>query len=314
MAQSTLLGRVLHGRYRLEAGIGSGASADVYRALDLELDRRVAVKLVHPGLASDERFLRHFQGEARAVAALNHPYIVQIHDWGRDEGQPFLVLEYLSGGSLRDLLASGTRLSPADVTSIGAHTARALEFAHSKGIVHRDIKPANLLFDEAGDVHITDFGLARAMADATWTEHVGMVFGTARYASPEQASGENIGTKSDVYSLAIVCYEALVGEAPFVADTPLAMLMARTRQTLPAAPQLGPLSDALRSATAIDPNDRIDAGELARELEDVALALPVPNVAGALRRREPRTRFRCGVRWIPRFACGGRPHGRRGRR
>jgi eukaryotic-like serine/threonine-protein kinase len=284
MAYSTLPGRIIHGRYRLERGLGRGASAEVYQALDLELDRRVAVKLVHPGLAGDDRFVRRFQAEARAVAALNHPNIVQIHDWGREDGQPFLVLEYLAGGSLRDLLRRGAPLGTPEVARLGAQTAHGLNFAHRTGIVHRDIKPANLLFDDAGDAHITDFGLARAMADATLTEHIGTVFGTARYASPEQATGENVGSASDVYSLGIVCYEALVGEAPFAADTPLAMLMARTQQPLPLPPELGPLTEILRAATAIDPRDRIDAGEFARALDEIGETLPPAHLTGLSQR------------------------------
>jgi eukaryotic-like serine/threonine-protein kinase len=286
MAYSTSPGRIIHGRYRLEQALGRGASAEVYRALDLDLGRHVAVKLVHPGLAGDERFVRRFQSEARAVAALNHPNIVQIYDWGREDDQPFLVLEYLSGGSLRDLLIQGTQFGPSEVAQFGAQTAHGLAFAHRTGIVHRDIKPANLLFDDTGDAHITYFGLARAMADATWTEHIGTVFGTARYASPEQASGENVGPASDVYSLAIVCYEALVGEAPFVADTPVAMLIARTQQPLPLSPKLGPLAHILRAATAIDPRDRIDAAEFARGLDELGSSLAPAQLAVLSQRQD----------------------------
>ncbi|MDP9441449.1 MAG: protein kinase, partial [Actinomycetota bacterium] len=183
------IGRVLGGRYRLVAPIGTGASAHVYVADDVTLGRRVAVKILHPALARDDSFLRRFRAEAQAVAALRHPHIMNVYDWGQDEDGPFLVLEHLEGGSLRDILDAGHRLSPSQALQVGLEAARGLEYAHRRGLVHRDIKPANLLFDEEGRLSIADFGLARALAEAAWTEPAGAVLGTARYASPEQAKG-----------------------------------------------------------------------------------------------------------------------------
>jgi len=188
-------GRVLSDRYRLVAPIGTGASAQVHLADDLRLGRRVAVKLLHPGLAADQDFLRRFHAEARSAAALSHPNIMAVYDWGEDDADaasgerghgPFLVLELLAGGSLRSMLDAGHRLTLSQALVVGLEAGRALEAANRSGFVHRDIKPANLLFGEDGRLRIADFGLARALSEAAWTEPGGGLVGTARYAAPEQ--------------------------------------------------------------------------------------------------------------------------------
>ena len=270
------IGRVLGGRYRLVAPIGTGASAHVYVADDVELHRRVAVKVLHPALAEDESFLRRFRAEARAVAGLRHPHVMQVFDWGQDVDGPFLVLEHLGGGSLRDVLDRGHRLSPSQALAVGLEAARGLDYAHRRGLVHRDIKPANLLFDDEGRLSIADFGLARALAEAAWTEPAGAVLGTARYASPEQAKGSSVDGKSDVYALALTLIEAVTGRVPFAADTTIATLMGRIDRPLVVPDELGPLVPALEAAGATDPDERIDAGELARRLEAAAGELPRP--------------------------------------
>ena len=270
------IGRVLGGRYRLVAPIGTGASAHVYVADDVELHRRVAVKVLHPALAEDESFLRRFRAEARAVANLRHPHVMQVFDWGQDDDGPFLVLEHLGGGSLRDVLDGGHRLSPSQALAVGLEAARGLDYAHRRGLVHRDIKPANLLFDDEGRLSIADFGLARALAEAAWTEPAGAVLGTARYASPEQARGSSVDGKSDVYALALTLIEAVTGRVPFAADTTIATLMGRIDRPLEVPAELGPLVPALQAAGATDPGERIDAGELARRLEAAATDLPRP--------------------------------------
>lgn len=270
------IGRELAGRYRLEAGLGTGASAHVYAAIDLRLSRRVAVKVLHPGLSGDRAFLRRFSAEAQSVAALSHPNIVQVFDWGEEEDGPFLVLEYLGGGSLRDLLDAGGRLSPAQAAAVGAGAARGLAYAHRRGLVHRDIKPENLLFDEDGGVHIADFGLARALAEAAWTEPAGAVLGTARYASPEQAEGKALEGRSDVYALALVLYEAMTGSVPFSADTTVATLMARVGAALPPATELGALAPVLAQAAISEPLVRLQADELAADLELLSRSLAAP--------------------------------------
>ncbi|MGH9063655.1 MAG: serine/threonine-protein kinase, partial [Acidimicrobiales bacterium] len=209
------VGRVLGGRYRLLRPLGSGASGHVFLAEDATLGRRVAVKLLHTALAGDEAFLRRFRAEAQAAAALNHPHIMGVLDWGEDDDGPFLVLEHLGGGSLRDLLDMGHRLSAAQAARVGAEAARGLAYAHRRGLVHRDIKPPNLLFDEEGRLCIADFGLARALAEAAWTEPVGALLGTARYSSPEAAQGLSVDGRADLYALGLVLIEAVTGTAPF---------------------------------------------------------------------------------------------------
>lgn len=271
------VGRVLGGRYRLVAPIGTGASAHVYVADDASLRRRVAVKLLHAALADDETFLRRFRAEAQTVASLRHPNIVSVFDWGEDDGEgPYLVLDYLGGGSLRTMLDRGHLLSPAQALIVGLDAARALDHAHRRGLVHRDIKPANLLFDEEGRLAIADFGLARALAEAAWTEPSGAVLGTARYAAPEQAQGAPLTGKADVYSLALTLIEAVTGSVPFAADTTIATLMARVGRQVEVPEELGPLRAVLERAGHPDPGERIDSGELVRELERAARHLDRP--------------------------------------
>jgi serine/threonine-protein kinase len=280
------VGQVLGGRYRLLAPVGTGASASVYLADDVTLRRRVAVKILHDALAEDEAFLRRFRAEAHAAAQMNHPHVVAIYDWGQDPAThiPYLVTEYLGGGSLRAMLDAGPPLSLAQTLLVGLETARGLEYAHRRGFVHRDIKPANLLFDEDARLRIADFGLARALAEAAWTEPMGAVLGTARYASPEQARGETLDGRSDVYSLALVMVEAATGSVPFSADTTIGILMARIHQPLPVPDDLGALAQPLRWAGDPDPTKRPDAAEFGAALMAAASSFdrPAPlQLAGA---------------------------------
>ena len=269
------VGQVLGGRYRLVAPIGTGASASVYLADDVTLRRRVAVKILHDALADDAAFLKRFHAEARSAAALNHPHIMSVYDWGQGD-VPYLVTEYLGGGSLRSLLDLDRSLTPAQTLLVGVEAARGLEYANRRGFVHRDIKPANLRFDEDGRLRIADFGLARALAEAAWTEPMGAVLGTARYASPEQAMGATLDGKSDVYSLALTLIEAVTGEVPFSADTTLGTLMARVERPVPVPESLGPLRGPLEAAGRPDPADRPDASEFAALLMQAANQLDRP--------------------------------------
>ena len=270
------VGRVLGGRYRLTRPLGVGASANVFAAEDVQLRRRVAVKVLHPALAGEEAFLRRFRREAQAVAGLRHGSILRVYDWGEDSGSPYLVMELLEGGSLRSILDRGGLLTPAQAAAVGADAARALAYAHRQGIVHRDIKPANLIFDDEGRVSVADFGLARALAEATWTEPAGAVVGTARYASPELVRGEKLDSKADVYSLAIVLVEATTGQVPFVVDTAIGTLMARIGRDLSVPEEAGPLKPVLEAAGRADPDERLDAARFAEELSRVAASLPPP--------------------------------------
>ena len=274
---SDSIGRVLGKRYRLLSALGTGASAHVYLAEDVSLQRHVAVKVLQPALATDEAFLKRFRAEARSVASLNHPHVLRVFDWGEDQDGPYLVLEYLGGGSLRDLLDRDLRLSLPQAAQLGTEVAKGLAYAHLRGLVHRDIKPANLLFDEEGRVRVADFGVARALAEAAWTEPAGAMVGTARYISPEAAEGKPVDGRADVYSLALVLYEAVTGTVPFVTDTTMGTLAARIGQPLPHDDALGPLDDVLARAAAPDVASRLDAAGLAARLGALASALPTPS-------------------------------------
>jgi len=270
------VGRVVGGRYRLLAPVGVGASSQVFAATDTRLARRVAVKLLHPMLAGDTAFLRRFRAEARLAASLDHPHIMRVFDWGEEQAGPYLVLEYLGGGSLRTLLDTGARLSHSQVAVLGAQGASGLAYAHRRGIVHRDIKPGNLLFDDEGHLRVADFGVARALAESALTEPLGAIFGTVRYSSPEQAEGRPLDDHTDVYSLALVLYETLTGRVPFTADTVSATLMARVGAILPSAPELGPLAPILAQAAISEPLARLDAAAMQSDLELLARELPPP--------------------------------------
>lgn len=277
MLRSTeLIGRVIGGRYRLLRPVGSGASAHVYVAEDVRLRRRVAIKVLHPALAEDRAFLRRFQAEAQTVAVLRHRSILRVYDWGEDDGEAYLVMELLEGGSLRSLLDTGARLSLSQAAALGVDVASALAHAHSRGLVHRDIKPANLLFDEDGHVAVADFGIARALAEASWTEPWGAMVGTARYAAPEQLRAVALDGRADVYALAMVLVEAVTGTVPFALDTTLGALIARADRPLPVPAELGPLVPVLEQAGTADPDQRLSAEDMARAIARVATGLRAP--------------------------------------
>jgi len=275
---------VLGGRYRLVAPVGVGTSSRVFLAVDTQLRRRVAVKLLHEALAEDEAFLRRFRAEARAAGALNHPNIVAVFDWGEDHSEgvvvPYLVTEYLGGGSLRDILDQGRPLSASQTLLVGLETARALAHAHLRGLIHRDVKPANLLFDEEGRLRLADFGLARALAEASWTEPSGAMVGTARYASPEQALGRRLDGRSDVYSLALVLVECATGQVPFAGETTASTLALRTQGDLELSSSLAGLRSVLERAGRLDPDERPEAAEfeigLMAAAEELARPEPLP--------------------------------------
>ena len=270
------IGRVLGDRYRLVTAVGTGASAHVYLADDVSLKRQVAIKVLHPALAGDLAFLKRFRAEARAVAALNHPNILRVYDWGEQDGEPYLVLEYLAGGSLRQIYDTGDRLTPEQAVRIGIEACAGLDYAHRRGLIHRDIKPANILFDADGRLRIADFGLARALAEAAWTEPDGAILGTARYAAPETVEGWVLDGRADVYGLALVLYEGVTGESPFIGDTTIATLMARLGALLPEHEALGPLGEVLMWAAAPDPAERYDAAQFGAAMAELAGTLPDP--------------------------------------
>jgi serine/threonine-protein kinase len=271
-----LTGRVLASRYRLLAPIGAGASGRVYVADDVKLRRRVAIKVLHAALAEDAGFIRRFRAEAQVAASLHHPNVMAVYDWG-DDDVPFMVLELLTGGSLRSLLDSGARLTVSQAVHVGRQVTGALEFAHARGVVHRDIKPANLLFDEHGIVRVADFGLARALAEASWTEPAGAVVGTVRYAAPEQATGAPLDGRADLYSLAVVLTESVTGAVPDIAETAIGTLAARASTPFVAPLALGRLGPVVERAGRPDPGERYpDAATMGEALVDAARTLPPP--------------------------------------
>ena len=212
---------LLADRYRLRGSIGQGGMADVQRAHDEQLDREVAVKILHARYADDPNFLLRFRREAQSAASLNHPNIVSVYDAGETDGRPFIVMELVRGRSLRQLTRT-ERITAGRGTEIVGDAALALNYAHEHGLIHRDIKPGNILISHDGEVKVTDFGIARAVNAETITE-TAAVFGTAAYVSPEQAQGDTVDRRTDVYSLGCVLYELLAGQQPFHADSPVAL-------------------------------------------------------------------------------------------
>ena len=217
--------RLLGGRYELDGIVGRGGMAEVFRARDIRLDRIVAVKTLRDDLARDQTFQARFRREAQSAASLNHPSIVAVYDTGEDmvgsTPVPYIVMEYVDGRTLRDLLRDDRRLLPERALEITDGVLRALDYSHRNGIVHRDIKPGNVMLTRTGDVKVMDFGIARAVSDAQATmTQTAQVIGTAQYLSPEQARGERVDARSDLYSTGCLLYELLTGRPPFTGDSP----------------------------------------------------------------------------------------------
>jgi serine/threonine protein kinase len=210
----------LDGRYHVVDRIAAGGMGEVFRARDAVLEREVAIKVLHRQLAGDTGFVERFRREARAAANLSHPNIVGVHDWGAVDGVYYMVMEFVRGQSARDILNVEGVLAPAQVADVLMQTLSALDHAHRQGIVHRDVKPENIMITRDGIVKVTDFGLARAYADAQITE-AGMVTGTVQYLAPEQLQGEPADPRTDLYALGIVGFELLTGSLPFTAETPM---------------------------------------------------------------------------------------------
>jgi eukaryotic-like serine/threonine-protein kinase len=265
---------VLGGRYRLDAQVGAGGMSTVWRAFDEVLERTVAIKSMLRSVASDSDQLERFRREARAVAQLNHPHIVQVIDVGEDRGAPFIVFEYVAGETLKARIRRLGRLEVTEALAYSIEIARALQAAHDKGIVHRDVKPQNVLIDEDGRAKVTDFGIARTLEEDGLTAD-GRVLGTTDYVSPEQALGKRVGPQSDLYSLGIVLYEMLVGDVPFKGENQVAVAMRHVREELPDVRLLRPavsvaLAQLLDRLTAKDPARRPASSAAAiADLEDV---------------------------------------------
>ena len=277
---------VIDDRYTLVELLGSGGMAQVYLAHDEVLDRDVALKILRGPYAEDEEFVERFRLEARSAAGLSHPNIVFVYDQGRSEdGAYYIAMEYVPRGTLKDRIRRDGALAPKAAVGIALQIADALQAAHEKGVIHRDIKPQNILVTQTGDVKVTDFGIARA-ASATKVTRTGDVLGTAGYMSPEQAKGETVGPRSDLYSLGVVLYEMLTGNLPYKADSPLAQAMKHVNEPPSSPREANPeVSGALDALTmkllAKKPEDRYpSAAALANDLEQVRSGLS-PIVAGA---------------------------------
>ncbi|MBY8875553.1 serine/threonine protein kinase [Micromonospora sp. PLK6-60] len=250
-------GVLLGNRYRLDERIASGGMGDVWRATDQVLGRTVAVKTLLPALLDEPGFAERFRGEARTMATVNHPGVVDIYDYGSDQQMAFLVMEYVEGDALSSTLSRVGRLTPARTMALVAQAAEALHAAHTKGIVHRDVKPGNLLVRPNGTLVLTDFGIARSDLVGQLTA-AGSVLGTASYISPEQATGAVATPASDVYALGVVAYQCLAGRRPFEGDNPLEIAMKHVRET--PRPLPGDIPPQVRSiverALAKDPAGR----------------------------------------------------------
>ena len=221
--------RIYSGRYELTHLVARGGMALVYRAVDRELDRAVALKVLFPELSVDRAFVERFRREAQAAANLSHPNIVPVFDWGEDDGAYFIVMEFIEGKPLSAVLREEPPMEPERIARIGAGVAAALAFAHRHGVVHRDVKPGNILITPEGDVKVTDFGIARAVNTEESLTQTGAVMGTAAYFSPEQAEGKGVDARSDIYSLGVVLYEMAVGRPPFTGDSPVAVASKHVR-------------------------------------------------------------------------------------
>ncbi len=278
--------RLLGGRYELDGVVGRGGMAEVYRARDIRLDRIVAIKTLRADLARDQIFQARFRREAQSAASLNHPSIVAVYDTGEDMATglpvPYIVMEYVDGRTVRDLLQDGHRLLPERSLEIIDGVLRALDYSHQAGIVHRDIKPGNVMVTRNGDVKVMDFGIARAMSDAQATmTQTAQVIGTAQYLSPEQARGERVDSRSDLYSTGCLLYELLTGRPPFTGDSPVAIAYQHVRENpIPPSrvdPDVPPWADAIvLKAMAKSPADRYQtAGDMRADLQRAASGLPV---------------------------------------
>ncbi|HKI40140.1 MAG TPA: protein kinase [Mycobacterium sp.] len=277
-----LEGTRLDGRYLVECKIASGGTSTVYRGVDVRLDRPVAVKVMDARYAGDEQFLTRFRLEARTVARLKNPGLVAVYDQGQDARHPFLVMELIEGGTLRELLAERGPMPPHAVAAVLRPVLGGLAAAHRAGLVHRDVKPENVLISDDGDVKIADFGLVRAVAGAGITS-TSVILGTAAYLSPEQVRDGNAGPRSDVYSVGILTYELLTGHTPFTGDSALSIAYQRLDTDVPppgAAIDGVPtqLDQFVAHATARNPADRYaDALEMGTDLDAITRELGLPD-------------------------------------
>ncbi len=293
--------RLLGGRYELDGVVGRGGMAEVYRARDIRLDRIVAVKTLREDLARDATFQARFRREAQSAASLNHPSIVAVYDTGEDMAGPthvpYIVMEYVDGRTLRELLRDDRRLLPERALEITDGVLRALDYSHRNGIVHRDIKPGNVMLTRQAEVKVMDFGIARAVSDAQATmTQTAQVIGTAQYLSPEQARGERVDARSDLYSTGCLLYELLTGRPPFTGDSPVAIAYQHVRENpIPPSridPEIPAWADSIvLKAMAKDPAERYQsAAEMRTDIQRALSGVPVAAPPQATEMYSPGTR------------------------
>ncbi len=278
-----MIGKILGNRYQVVEKIGDGGTAFVFRGLDNLLNRSVTIKVLRPEYVSDQDFVRRFRREAQAAASLSHPNIVSIYDVGQEDGIYYIVMEYVKGQSLKELVNKMGFLPVRMAVDYACQTAHALAHAHRHGIVHRDVKPHNILINEEGRVKVTDFGIAQAVTAATVTYN-GAILGSVHYFSPEQASGGQTGEKSDIYSLGVVIYEMLTGAVPYAGDSPVSVALKHLQEPFPEVREQNAevpeeIARIIRKAVAKEPEKRYQsAREMAQDLSDFLLGRSTPHV------------------------------------
>ena len=306
-----MVGELISGRYELEELVGSGGMSNVFRAHDRLLERTVALKILHEQFTRDDDYVERFRREARAVAQLAHPNIVTVIDRGEQDGRQYIVFEYVDGQNLKELTAGGP-LDPREAIGLALQVARALSFAHERGLVHRDVKPQNVLLNDDGQAKVTDFGIARSL-DVHGVTQTGTVLGTSDYIAPEQARGQKVDPKTDIYSLGAVLYELLTGDVPFKGDNFVAVAMRHVNEPPPSVLDRRPdcplrLDLAIQRAMAKDPEERFGSmDEFCAELEACLAELDGRGDEGATMivppqpkpRRAKRPRQQIGIPWTP---------------
>ena len=281
-------GDLIADRYELEEVVGTGGMSTVFCARDVQLDRRIAIKILHERFADDPEYLERFRREARAVARLSHPNIVTVIDRGVDDGRQYIVFEYVEGENLKELVQRTGRLPVRRALELALAVADGLSFAHEHGLVHRDVKPQNVLLSREGELKVTDFGIARSLHVEHGVTQTGTVLGTSEYLAPEQASGKPVSPATDVYSLGVVLWELLAGDVPFEGENFVAVALRHLNEPPPdlreRRPDVSPrLAAAVECALAKDPARRFPSmAALARELRaclaeaDGAVPAPAP--------------------------------------
>ncbi len=268
------------GAYQVVEQIGRGGMATVFKAYQPSMDRYVAIKILPSHFTEDESFVGRFNQEARTLARLEHPHILPVHDYGEQEGTTYLVMRYIKAGTLKDLITRKGPMEPGEAARVLGEVSSALDYAHSQDVIHRDIKPSNILIDDRGNTFLTDFGIAKLVAETAQFTASGAVIGTPAYMSPEQGLGQPVDHRSDLYSLGVVLYELLTGRVPFEAETPLAVLLKHVNAPLPLPRQIRPeLPEAVErvilKAMAKAPDDRFQSAQQMVDALAAAAAKPV---------------------------------------